>query len=820
VVENRPGLAEIAYRSGTYDDFRASMIAGLSRTDRPALAGLRTRDANDPTIALLDSWAVACDVLTFYTERLAHESYLGTATERTSLQELGKLLAYRLSLGVAAGTHLAFSLERPPAPPPLDPPDPGLVPASVPAEVVLPTRLRVTSVPGPGEQPQTFETVEAVAARPEWNALPVARTTPHLPTMNRVDAWLAGTDLNLAKGDAILFASSDLVNDRWDVRLITDVEVDLPGERTHVRWEYGLGSINPFNEPAAAPQAFVLRKRTAVFGHNAPIWKTMIEAFRNGYRAQFDPQPADGPEWPFFVAVTTSGGHTQVDLDGSHPDIVRDSWVVLSQDTGPFYRELYRVVERAELSRSAFGVSGKVTRLTLEGEAYDFKTPRDVTVLAVSEPLTVVEAPDHSTVSGSAVVVDGDATELPVGRTVLVTGRLANGESASDVVVVASADTAPGGRTALTFTTALTHSYQRDSTLVLGNVARATHGETVTAVLGSGDARSPFQTFALQQGPLTFVPATNPRGAESTLEVTVDDVRWAELPSTYQAGARDRVYVTRDEPDGTVSVVFGDGIRGARPSSGAHNVRARYRKGIGAAGNVGRDTLTQPLDRPLGVKGVTNPAAATGGVDPEAPDHARRSIPLPVRTLGRAVSLLDYADFALAFTGIGKATAQVLPLRGGRTIVVSVADASGAPPPANTVTRLAEELTAAGDPNTPVRVVPCRIATFRVAVKVAVDPDREPVAVLAAVEQRLREVYRMSAREIRAPVHRSAVIATASSVVGVTAVDLDRCYKSGTSSHLALRLLAEPAHAVHGLPRAAELLGLTEDPFDWLEEMP
>ena len=75
--------------------------------------GLRTRESDDPTIAVLDAFAVACDVLTFYSERLANESYLRTATERTSLQELGKLVAYRLSPGVAAETWLAFSLERP-----------------------------------------------------------------------------------------------------------------------------------------------------------------------------------------------------------------------------------------------------------------------------------------------------------------------------------------------------------------------------------------------------------------------------------------------------------------------------------------------------------------------------------------------------------------------------------------------------------------------------------------------------------------------------------------------------------------------------------
>ncbi len=96
-VQNRPGLSAIFYRVATYTDFRASMIAALTDADRPRLAALGTRNSDDFTIALLDAWAVASDVLTFYNERLAQESYLRTARERISLQELGRLIGYRFA---------------------------------------------------------------------------------------------------------------------------------------------------------------------------------------------------------------------------------------------------------------------------------------------------------------------------------------------------------------------------------------------------------------------------------------------------------------------------------------------------------------------------------------------------------------------------------------------------------------------------------------------------------------------------------------------------------------------------------------------------
>ena len=109
---NRPGLSAIVYRAGTYTQFRDSMFARLSAAKLPALAGLRTRDGDDFSIALLDAWATVADVLTFYQERIANENYLRTATERRSLLELARLIGYELRPGVAASTALAFTLEE------------------------------------------------------------------------------------------------------------------------------------------------------------------------------------------------------------------------------------------------------------------------------------------------------------------------------------------------------------------------------------------------------------------------------------------------------------------------------------------------------------------------------------------------------------------------------------------------------------------------------------------------------------------------------------------------------------------------------------
>src|SRR5689334_18540699 len=110
-VANRPGLSALVYRAGTYSSFFQTMLTRLSSPDYPALAALQTREPDDPAIALIDAWAIVADVLTFYQERIANESYLRTAIERRSILELARLVGYTLRPGVAASAYLAYTVD-------------------------------------------------------------------------------------------------------------------------------------------------------------------------------------------------------------------------------------------------------------------------------------------------------------------------------------------------------------------------------------------------------------------------------------------------------------------------------------------------------------------------------------------------------------------------------------------------------------------------------------------------------------------------------------------------------------------------------------
>lgn len=377
----------------------------------------------------------------------------------------------------------------------------------------------------------------------------------------------------------------------------------------------------------------------------------------------------------------------------------------------------------------------------------------------------------------------------------------------------------------LTLNEAIFAPMDRASTVVHGNIARASHGQGASEILGAGDPTKPFQTFTLKQKPVTHLVASTETGVASTLSVRIDGVEWTEVPDLYQRGATSRVYATTLSDTGETSVRFGDGISGARPPAGRDNIAAEYRAGLGKAGNVRAGQLSLPIDRPLGLKEVTNPFAATGGADPETEAAARRNAPIHTLTLGRIVSITDYRDFALGYPGIARADARWVWQGETRRIVVTVAGDDGEPVPRTgpVFAALRDAYRKYGDPLVSFELMSYQPARFRVGLKVAVDPAHEDKVVLKAVEAALRAAYGFENRDFAQPVALSDVAATAHGVAGVLAVDIDRLYRetapqSDVTDHMLLESrIGRTGEA--GALLAAEILTLSDAPFDILEVM-
>ena len=318
-VDNRPGLSQIDYRVGTHARFLESMLARLSNANYPMLRALKTRENRDLTIALLDACAAVDDIMTFYTQRYGHEWFVRTAIERVSLVQLARLIGYEPRPGVAATAYLAFTMSDTPG---------------TPEKTTLDAGIRVMSIPGKDELPQTFETSAAIEARSVWNAMKVRTQTPQVVATDMSLVVLTGIDGGIRRGDSLLIVVSDT---ETAVKRVQKIAQDPVAVQTYLELTdaptpssysggyinvmmysgssnltsntvdslfggtiysasdtYALGSIYNWSEynfyvaantppppPPAETGVYALRQRAAIYGHNAPSWANLPQIVQN-----------------------------------------------------------------------------------------------------------------------------------------------------------------------------------------------------------------------------------------------------------------------------------------------------------------------------------------------------------------------------------------------------------------------------------------------------------------------------------------------------------------------------------------------------------
>jgi len=337
-----------------------------------------------------------------------------------------------------------------------------------------------------------------------------------------------------------------------------------------------------------------------------------------------------------------------------------------------------------------------------------------------------------------------------------------------------------GGRTILSLKELMESCYDPATFQVYANVARATHGETLEEVLGSGDGSQSNQRFELGKPYLTYVSAPTSTGTKSTLEVRVNGVLWTELTSLYGMDERSQSYVVRIGDDALATLIFGDGKSGARLPTGDENVTTTYRNGIGPDGEVALESLTLLQSRPLGISEVTNPLPASGAAPPEELSDARYNAPLTVLTLDRIVSLRDFEHFVRSFAGIGKAQAVSIPLGQSKAVQITIGSSSGKEVDRGSelFKNLIKAIDAMRDPVARVRervfVESFQLQTFSLEAGVLIDPRHVAEEVLARVEADLRWTFSFENRNFGQFVTAAEVLAVIQAVEGVIAVDLDK----------------------------------------------
>lgn len=591
----------------------------------------------------------------------------------------------------------------------------------------------------------------------------------------------------------------------------------------------------------ADPGLFAFRTRLGIFGHNAPVYLTLSKATRDAFydwdiagslvNVWMNSLKQEGAESTYYTAA-------DLYLERAVAGLAGNGWLVLETPINRYAP--FRLRSAAESSLAGFAMSARAmglqlgkpdsaaTPLEATDKLSDFKV-RTTTAHAQSERLTLAELPIDEPIAAGAVALQLDSMVLglKIGQPVALTGERADlpGITASEILLLSDIVHAGGHTTLLFAAPGLKYTFVRETLTINANVAPATHGETVHETLGSGNGAQGNQRFVLKKPPLTWVSAAGASGQQSTLEVRVDGLLWQESPRLYGVAPDATAYVARMDEEGRTSVTFGDGEFGARLPTGVENVTAVYRSGIGAVGMVGADKLTLLQTRPLGIRSVTNPVAASGAADPEERDSARANAPRTVLTLERVVSLRDFEAFARAFAGIGKAHAQALWRGEEQWVHVTVASeaphadsfaGSDSPLASHVVDagsdlyiNLVKAMGDAGDPSLRFRVDTYQPVFFALTAKLLCDPRYRWQDVKAAATAALIDAFGFAARDFAQPVTSAEVIATLQGVAGVVAVDLDalrRIDQPETPAGALLEATQVKWPAGSALPELAELL--------------
>jgi hypothetical protein len=864
-VANPPGLYSLGNRVGTHATFLETMKARLGDSNFPSLKNLKTRDANDPSIAFLDAWATVADVLTFYQERIANEGYLRTAIERRSLVELGNLVKYVPSPGVSASVYLAFSLED------------GY-------NIEIPVGTRAQSAGTSDTLPQSFETSEKLQARAELNVLKPRMTQPQRinatngTTIDKL--YLEGIRTNLKANDLLLLIIIADGKKQQVLRRVQTIEPQPAENRTKVILQPSVPARQqppssptltkaekieqvlkpPSRQPANALE--LQRTNQQIYDPNLNITPWLIKTLKSavgdaiyeiltgngktsksqeiealdinaGTTSELQQIEALGIKAePFghnagLKAVINNSGQFDgrfeewqiagvennklppalqniLALDAQYDQITPGSWVAIERaDKNELC--IYRVEKVENISKTDYGIVARVTQLTLDKpwlheNDTSLEVLRKTTVYIKSEVLSLVEKPIDLDVSNQAkpsteddirdqmeIELDNLYEGLQPGRWLIISGDRSDisnigGVKASEVVMLLGVrqDARPDlpndqPHTFLRFAQPLAYSYKRDTVTIYGNVVKATHGESRTEILGSGDASVANQQFTLSVRPLTYLPAQTPTGVTSTLEIYVNDIRWHEAESLERLSITDRCFITQTDNDGNITIIFGDGKNGARLPKGIENVKAVYRTGIGQAGNVAAEQINQLVTQPLGLKGVINPLRATGGADRENHDQIRRNASAGMTCLNRAVSVKDYADFARYFGGIDKASAVRLSDGFRQVLHLTIAGANDIPIDKNSdlYRNFIQALQKFGDSYLPLQVDIRELMLLIISARVRILPDYQWESVGLKIRAALFDTFSFERRELGQDVELSEVISTIQQVPGVDYVDVD-----------------------------------------------
>lgn len=740
VLFNPPGRDAITYRIGNYTTFRRALVQSLA--GETELTQWRPGAKRDLALQLVEWWAYLADILTFYNERIANETYLRTADLPESVQELIQILGYRPRPAIGARGVVA-----------------ALINSS--KTFTLPPGFQIQSKPGPGKQPQIFELDENTSVQfPDViAAAPVAN--PALLQGNSI--LLQGAITTVKDRDELLLLRKDWAGSTSEYSLLTIQKVELeksPRGKVNTR-------VTFVSTPSWLATAQVEDYRLLRSNQSAHVWQypsknkvvlkkwIHLESMSRQIKVG-DPvllQISGQMQLMQVIRYTEVVWYANPDEPALDPSKAPTSEPKQPPIPIPHTLLKYQPKLTAEIA-NAFDNNRKQVLIRYDWQEVGQLAPTPIQTLSSTMPRIR---------AAKEISFPPNTSQLPI----LLEDANGNGiftklSAGSDPITCQLDSPTPSSSTPL-----------QAPLQILFNLLSVSRGQTVPGeILGSGDASFAGQEFTLSKSPLTYLldpESSSGKDYKSTLRIWVNDIEWQEVPSFYGQRADARIFVTREDAAQKTHVLFGDGVNGARLPTGSNNVVATYRYGSGR--EAPEDGTLTVIAKPYpNLKAIRNPVAVGGGADPDPPEQIRRYAPRSVLTFDRAVSGDDYETIAAQAPGVARARAYWTwdAAEQRSLVVVYVGDDASAVTAANTALRNA------ADPNRPVLVKRAIAIPIRLNLSVQIDPTYAPPPVLLGVRTAFldadRGLFGSNNVRIGQSVYQSQIYAACLKIPGVVAV--------------------------------------------------
>jgi hypothetical protein len=608
-----PALAppDISYLAKDYASFRQLMLDRMAKI----MPQWQERSAADLGIVLVELLAYFGDYLSYQQDAVATEAYLGTARRRTSIRRHSRLVGYPMHDGRNARTWVHFDARSDVH---------GVVLGKRSATSANKLLTRVTGQPviinnstpalqdALNQGPQVFELAEDVALYAEHNQMSFytwgARQCCLL--QGSTQAWLRGNFPNLQPGNVLIFKEVKGPN--------TGVPEDAdPQHRCTVRLTGVTFTSDPIGGQLLSPP------------NSLAVAVTSIE-WSDDDALPFPVCISSLHETEYFDDVTVVLGNIALADDGN---TIEDEQL----DPVPAPNPALTVV-----ASSTGGPCNKVDpqpaparfRPSLQQSPISFADPYDsarqfwIQYIGTSATLTMTKSGTMLTFNSSGS--DGHAVDLSLGQGNDTLGSLT-------VTINNFPGYSAGKNPELDDNTASSTIHDvSDFDLKVFSYLDL-HQDSV------GSANAAISGRVLD-GLLPAIILTVAQQADP----------WTPQRDLLSSHFDSKEFVAEAENDGTCYLRFGDGTFGMRPDPGTF-FQARYRVGNGTAGNIGADSLyhlgsddpnfVTDLTNPV-ITALSNPLAASGGLDPETIEAVRQAAPYAFRVQDRAVTAQDYGDMA------------------------------------------------------------------------------------------------------------------------------------------------------------------------------